>query len=97
MKIKLTLLMEALQSLKNDYSSYYGEHYGDCELDISLVEENPGEGKIMACLLLKANTSVRTSSSSYENGKSSLMDRCVEICDNSQVRLIKTEILNIKL
>lgn len=91
MKIKLTSLIEALESLKNDYSTYYGETYRDCMLEVSLIEEKIEEGQLANCLSFVTNESIRET----VGLKSSVVTRCLEIYENYPTRLIKTDVIKI--
>ena len=91
MRIKYSVLMQAMKQFGYSFSSYLGEHVDDQILDIELVEEDPGAGSMIECVRL-SNTLERLDK--YTN-KNISTTRIVEIYDESSqqgAKLIKQEV-----
>ena len=57
MKVSLRSLIDSLNKLRYDFSSYEGEDAESIVVDISILEENLEKGQLPSCLMLKAESS----------------------------------------
>lgn len=103
MKIKLTDLLSALNTLKYDYSSYYGESSDEAALMVSIVEEDPSSGSMVDCLILSSESVVKQSNVgtfiSSGDSRDLSIKRTIEIYDKScgvKPRFSKTQTHEIK-
>lgn len=56
MKVKLSVLWEALKELSYDFSSYDGEDSHTVNIDVEIVPENPGNGDLIGCIKFTCST-----------------------------------------
>lgn len=50
MKIKYSVLMQAMKQFGYGFSTYLGENSDHSVMEVELIEEDPGSGSMVACL-----------------------------------------------